>query len=70
MSVNVGTFDRLVRLIAGLLLVIAPFATSMALFEGTVARAISVAVGAVLIVTALVRVCPLYSLLGMRTCGR
>jgi len=29
---------------------------------------ISVAVGAVLVLTALMRVCPLYALLGMKTC--
>ncbi len=68
MSVNVGTFDRIVRLIVGLLIAIAPFATDLALFQGTAAMAIAVAVGVVLILTALVRVCPLYSLLGMRTC--
>jgi len=45
MSVNVGTFDRILRLIVGLVLAIAPFATNIALL----------------------RVCPLYSLLGMRT---
>lgn len=68
MSVNVGTFDRILRLVVGLLLVIAPFATNMALFQGTVAMVISVAIGAVLVLTALARVCPLYSLLGVKTC--
>jgi len=34
-----------------------------------VATIVSVVVGAVLALTALVRVCPLYSLLGMRTCS-
>jgi membrane protein YdbS with pleckstrin-like domain len=68
MSVNVGTFDRVLRLVVGLLLAIAPFATDIALFQGTVPMAISVAIGAVLVLTALVRVCPLYALLGMKTC--
>lgn len=68
MSVNVGTFDRILRLVVGLLLVIAPFTTTIALFQGTVATVISVAVGAVLVLTALSRICPLYSMLGMRTC--
>jgi hypothetical protein len=69
MSVNVGTVDRILRLVVGLLLVIAPFAGNIALFEGTIAMAISIAVGAVLILTGLMRVCPLYSLIGMRTCS-
>ena len=69
MSVNVGTVDRILRLVVGLLLVIAPFTGNIALFEGTIAMAISIAVGAVLILTGLMRVCPLYSLIGMRTCS-
>ncbi len=69
MSVNIGSFDRLVRLVVGLLLVIAPFATTIALFQGTAATVISVIVGAVLVLTALTRVCPLYAMLGMRTCS-
>jgi len=69
MSVNIGSLDRLVRLVVGLLLVIAPFATTIALFQGTAATVISVIVGAVLVLTALTRVCPLYAMLGMRTCS-
>ena len=59
MSVNVGTFDRVLRFVVGLVLVIAPFTTNMALFQGTTAMAISVAVGAVLVLTAAFRICPL-----------
>jgi len=69
MTANVGTLDRILRLVFGLLLVIAPFATQIAVFQGQVATIMSVVVGAVLVLTALVRVCPLYSLLGMRTCS-
>jgi uncharacterized membrane protein len=68
MSVNVGTLDRVLRFVVGLVLVIAPFATNMALFQGTTAMAISIVIGAVLVLTAAFRSCPLYSLLGMRTC--
>ncbi len=69
MTVNVGTFDRVLRFVVGVLLAIAPFATDIALFQGQTAMIVSVVVGAVLVLTALVRVCPLYSLLGMRTCS-
>jgi len=68
MSVNVGTLDRVLRFVVGLVLVIAPFTTNMALLQGTTAATISVIIGAVLVLTAAFRVCPLYSLLGMRTC--
>lgn len=70
MTANVGTFDRVMRFVIGVLVVIAPFATDIALFKGQAAMLISVVIGAVLVLTALVRVCPLYSLLGMRTCSR
>ncbi len=69
MTANVGTIDRVLRLVVGLLLVVAPFATQIAVFQGQVATIVSVVAGAVLVLTALVRVCPLYSLLGMRTCS-
>jgi len=68
MSVNVGTFDRVLRLVIGALLVIAPFATNIGMFQGQTATVLSVVIGAVLVVTAVARVCPLYTLLGMRTC--
>jgi len=68
MSVNVGTLDRVLRFVVGLVLVIAPFTTNMALLQGTTAATISVIIGAVLVLTAAFRVCPIYSLLGMRTC--
>jgi len=69
MTANVGTIDRVLRLVVGLLLVVAPFATQIAVFQGQFATIVSVVAGAVLVLTALVRVCPLYSLLGMRTCS-
>ncbi len=68
MTANVGTFDRILRFVLGVALVIAPFATNIALFQGQAASIVSVIVGAVLVLTAIARVCPLYSLLGMRTC--
>lgn len=67
MSVNVGTFDRIVRLVLGLALVIAPFFSGLAMFEGTLVTAISVVVGVILLATAAMRVCPIYSLLGLHT---
>ena len=48
----------------GLILVLLPFFSGWG-FLGTV---VSVLVGGVLVVTALVRFCPLYRLIGVRTC--
>ena len=68
MRINVGTPDRIVRIIIGAVLVLLPLVSGMDLFTNPVWLWASVVVGAVLIVTALVRFCPLYAILGLSTC--
>jgi hypothetical protein len=68
MSVNVGAFDRALRLIVGLVLISLPFVTSYGFWDSALMKYGAVAVGVVLLVTAAMRSCPLYSLLGIRTC--
>ena len=68
MRINVGTPDRIARLIIGVVLVVLPFVSGLALFASPVWLWASIVVGAVLIVTALVRFCPLYGVLGLSTC--
>ena len=68
MRINVGTPDRLARLIIGAVLVLVPFFSGIALFANPLWLWASVVVGAVLIVTALVRFCPLYAVRGLSTC--
>ena len=65
---NIGSLDRILRFLLGAALTLSPF-----LFAGSVAgmgawRVALVAVGALLIGTALFRVCPAYVLFGIRTC--
>lgn len=67
MSFNVGTPDRIVRVILGLLLLVVPFVTNWALFNTPLWVWISVIAGLVLIVTGVVRFCPAYRILGMST---
>ncbi|MEQ8194832.1 MAG: DUF2892 domain-containing protein [Rhodospirillales bacterium] len=62
MSANVGTMDRVIRLIAGVAL------ASMPYWVQGPWRWVGLAVGAVLILTALVRFCPAYKLFGLNTC--
>ncbi|WP_439594431.1 YgaP family membrane protein [Falsiroseomonas sp.] len=66
--VNVGSLDRAIRLILGLVLLLAPFlaAGSFAGMGGW--RHVIAAVGGVLIATAAFRFCPAYRLLGLSTC--
>lgn len=68
MRLNVGTPDRIARLVFGAALVLLPFLSGLALFANPVWLWASIVIGAVLIVTALVRFCPLYAILGVSTC--
>lgn len=68
MTANVGSADRLIRIIFGLILVALPFVTSFGLWTNPIAAFGVPVVGVVLIVTALVRFCPAYRLVGIRTC--
>ena len=68
MTTNVGNLDRIARLVLGLILLVAPFVTSIPLFQSTTMTVVSVIVGLVLIGTSVVRFCPLYRIFGIRTC--
>lgn len=59
MSANVGSIDRIIRILAGLALI------AWALMGGPVWAWI----GVVPLATGLFKFCPAYSLLGMNTCG-
>ncbi|MGE0502233.1 MAG: DUF2892 domain-containing protein [Rhizobiaceae bacterium] len=67
---NVGSSDRLVRAILGLVLIAAPFLPFTAmLFAGWGAWSYLVAaVGLVLVGTSAMRFCPLYAIFGANTC--
>jgi len=67
---NIGSVDRIIRFVLGVILLVAPFVPQTAgFFEGFGAWVYVVAaVGVVLIVTAALRICPAYMLFGIRTC--
>ena len=62
---NVGTLDRVVRLIVGALLIAAPFTTTWAVWANPIALWASIVVGAVLIATSAFSFCPIYAALGL-----
>jgi hypothetical protein len=68
MKFNVGTPDRIARLVIGAVLVLLPLLPGIALFANPLWFWASLVVGVVLIGTALVRFCPLYAILGLSTC--
>ncbi len=63
---NVGTVDRLLRLIIGAALIAVLFVMSQIEFQSAPGIA-AIAVGAILIITATIKFCPIYGLLGWRT---
>jgi hypothetical protein len=68
MTANIGSIDRIVRIILGIVLLAAPFLSGMALFTSTTATVISVILGVVMLATSSMRFCPLYRIFGIRTC--
>ena len=69
-SANVGTTDRVLRFIVGAILIAMPFAMpQLELWANPVFYYGAIVVGAVMILTGLVRFCPAYVLIGANTCG-
>ncbi|MDO6589918.1 DUF2892 domain-containing protein [Loktanella sp. D2R18] len=68
MTANVGTIDRLLRIIIGAILLGLPFMSGLAIFESTTVTAIAVIAGIVMLATSAMRFCPLYRIFGLRTC--
>ncbi len=68
MSANIGNPDRLLRAILGLVLFVLPLINVPAIWSSGVLAYGSMAVGLVLVVTAVFQFCPLYRILGISTC--
>lgn len=69
--VNVGTVDRLLRACVGVVLLALPFILATPDDGGMAFGAygwVMLAAGAVMLLTAALRFCPLYMLFGLRTC--
>lgn len=66
MKSNVGVVDRIIRVVIAI-------ACSILYFTHTVSGALGyavLAIGAIMLLTALVNFCPMYRLFGMSTCKR
>jgi len=60
MKVNIGSADRMIRILAGIVLIALAAMGTIGAWGY---------IGVVLVATGLVRFCPAYTLLGMNTCG-
>jgi len=67
MSANVGSIDRILRGIVGVILIMLPFVTGFGAGSALLTWG-AVIVGAVLALTAVFRFCPLYRIIGVNTC--
>lgn len=68
MTANMGKADRLIRLIAGLVLIALPLIGGMGVFGMTWINYVMIVAGIVMLATSTLRFCPLYTILGIRTC--
>lgn len=64
---NVGMIDRVARAVIGLALLLSPLLNVPAMWAGGALSYISMAVGLVLLATALFGYCPLYKMAGFST---
>lgn len=69
MTTNMGTMDRALRLVLGVALIAAALFSGWAVFDGVALKYGAVIIGIVMVATAALRFCPLYTLLGVKTCG-
>lgn len=65
MTANVGSMDRVVRAVIGIVALLGAFALGW--FSGWLYW-VAIAVGVIMLVTAAVGTCPLYRLIGVNTC--
>lgn len=68
MTANLGTIDRVFRIVLGIVLLAAPFVSGMAIFESSAATVVAVVAGVIMVATSALRFCPLYRIFGIRTC--
>lgn len=68
MTANLGTWDRILRLIVGLALLFSPLLNIPAIWSDGSWAYVSMAIGLILTATALFNFCPVYRIFGISTC--
>ncbi|GIX13284.1 MAG: hypothetical protein KatS3mg118_1243 [Paracoccaceae bacterium] len=68
MTANMGMIDRILRAALGVVLLYLAFFSGLPALAQPLWKYGAVVIGLVMLVTAAIRICPLYSLLGIRTC--
>ena len=70
MSANVGTIDRILRFLIGIVALAIVFVGPLAATGWGWDRIALTAIGAIMLVTSAIKFCPLYRIFGLRTCKR
>lgn len=68
MTTNVGTIDRVLRAALGVALLYLAHISGMALFDAPLYKYGATAIGVIMLATATLKLCPLYSIFGIKTC--
>lgn len=68
MTINVGTLDRILRAVLGLVALYLAFASGLPAFDGMLMKSIATVFGLVMLIVAATRSCPIYSIFGFKTC--
>ncbi len=69
MSPNVGPVDRTLRATLGAVLLFLAFLSGLPLFAAPLFQYGAAVIGVVMLATSAFKICPLYSLLGVKTCN-
>lgn len=65
---NVGSIDRALRAVLGIVLLGFAFSSALPVFDVALVKFGVAIVGGVMLVVASTRVCPVYSVFGLKTC--
>lgn len=68
MTTNVGTIDRILRAALGIVLLYLAFFSGIALFDAALFKFGAAVIGVVMLATSTLKLCPIYSVLGLKTC--
>lgn len=68
MTTNVGMIDRILRAALGLVLLYLAFFSGAALFGAPLFKYGAAVIGIVMLLTSAMKICPIYTLLGIKTC--
>ena len=68
MKTNVGTIDRILRAALGVVLLYLAFFSGLPLFAAPLFKYGAAVIGVVMLATSTLKLCPLYSIFGIKTC--